>query len=437
MKRRCRQVQARNRGAVRISVLCAAFVIACLVGILVLYQVRALKEAGPTASPPAPSSARGSANEPKITYADPNAVSPAPYALDLDGQREPTEEEMLRQAIEDYLARMRNLSGPGDHARVLAFARNKAELEALLRSLPPWAVPIIAELLGKETDFMLRRILCEGLAALGTEEAAAVIRDYFLAHASEEAMGSELRHVILALGASDTGIAYDTLIELLGKDEPFLREYRPQYVEALGKHGRGSAALPLFLDLLAGDGRFEVRNKSAQAVKNVAKRDAGVCRAALPQLVQSFESETLLPVRQTTLGAIGQIGDPESIPYLAGVGTRSQELGIRLSAAAAASRIGGEEALRALNEIYANESQKSVLLDAMAQVPTPASVEFLRGVAVNAQSAAERLMAVKALARTDAPEARDALQAVFAVEQDAAVRAEVERYIRAAERRGR
>lgn len=430
MTLRCRRVRAKNRGAVRISVLCVALIGAGLACFLILYQLGALRSAAPAAAPLA-SGANKPANEARIVYGDPNAVNPAPRVLDLEGQREPTEEELVRQAIEDYLARMRNISGSKDQERALAFAANKAELQALLRELPPWAVPIIAELLEKESDFVLRRILYDGLAAIGTEEAGAVIRDYFLARASQEALGSELRHVIAALGASDTSVAYDTLVELLGKDEAYLKEYRPQYVEALGKHSRGSQALPLMLDLLAGDARFEVRNKSAQAVKNVAKRDVGSCRPVLPELVRSFENEKAVPVRQTTLGAIGQIGDPASIPYLEGVGTRSQELGIRLSSAAAASRIGGEEAVRALNAIYANESQKSVFLDAMGQVPTPAGVEFLRGVALNAPGAGERLMAVRALAQSQASEAPDALRAVLAAEPDSAVRTEVERYVRA------
>ncbi len=425
----------RKHGASRLSALGVAAAATAVIALLLWYAVYALQSTAPQDDTRATVEKRRTPTESKPLVSNAGAKVPETVVLDLEGQREPTEEETIRQAIEDLLARMRTIA-PNETERLLAFKKNEEDLAALLRSLPPSAAPIIKELLWKESDFVLRRRLYDSLAAMGTEDAAAVIRDYFLAHAQEQGLGSELRHVISALGASDTQTGYDALVDFLGSQEPNMRALRPAYVEALGKHRQGIQAVPIFLDLMANDTVFEVRNLSAQAVKNVAKREPARCQSVLPDLMRNFEAEKLVPVKQTTLGAIGQIGDASSLPFITGVGTSSQSLDVRLSAAAAASRIGGEEALKTLREIYANEPEKKVLVNALAQVPTASSVQFLHDLAASSQTPTERIQAIKALVRIDAPGVENALLSLVAAESDPTVRAEAEKAVQAVARKG-
>jgi HEAT repeat protein len=354
---------------------------------------------------------------------------------DLDGQREPTEEELIRAAIERYLAELRGATAANPD-KALMYLQNKAALEELLRNLPASAIPLIEQLLREESDDLCRRVLIYGLADIGTDEAARVLRDHFLNHIHDEARGVEMRHLIRALGMCDTAKAYDVLVDLLGAGDEAVRALRPNYVEALGKHRRGSEALPIFFDLLANDGHDMVRNKAAQAVKNVAKRDPQAAAPTLATLIESYQSEKtrqldrrasgIEPVpyiKQTTLGAIGQLGDPAAVPFLLEVGT-TESLDERLSAAAALSRIGGSEAMAALKEILANTDAKRALVDAIGLLREPRAIPFFLDVATTADSVDVRRSALSAITLVGGEEAVDALHQVLSVNQSEAVRKE-------------
>lgn len=431
-----------NEGAGRGTVVMAVALTVAIVGIIG-YQFHRLQAAGPLPAADRKDASRpGQAAGTAPRMANIMARVPEDVALDLDGQVEPTEEQLLRESIADYLSRMRHISGPGDVDRILQFPRMKAELEDLLRSMPPHAVPIIADLLNAEPDFVLRRILLYGLAAIGTDDAARVLSDFLLARIHDESLGSEHKHVVRALGMTAAGAAYDALFDLLAGSragEEAIARYRTDYVEALGAHVMAPSAVPLFVELLDSDPHFNVRNKAAQAVKNVAREDLGAARPALAGLMRVFERELHVPaeqrmggevkyVKQTSLGAIGQIGDPASIPFLLGVGTSDGDQGVRLSACAAISRVGGHEALPAMQEIFRNEQAdgRRVFLQAMAQVPTDASVAFLRDVALESGSTAERREAVRGIRAVGGPTAEQALRDVLVVEKDAAVTQEAQ-----------
>jgi HEAT repeat protein len=408
--------------------------LAAILGLLIYFQFRRLRAVVPPPEAgvgkadtegtlrPRPATARG--------VVDVKAVETR--VPDLDGQREPTREEVIRHALLKLLNELRGAT-PGNMDKILSFHENKAALEALLRSLPPEAVPIVADLLREESDFVCRRILIYGLAGMGTNEAAAVLKDHFMDHIEDVARGSEMRHVVWALGRSEAPAAFDVLLEFLDGETDAMRKLRSHYVESLGKHQRGVEAVPLFIDLLGNDGNDLVRNKAAQAVKNVGKRDPAQARAAVPALIDRYRAESArqavraeegLPsnpyVKQTTLGAIGQSGDPAAVPFLLEVGT-TDGLDERLSAAAALSRIGGPEAMAALREVYANIANQAKLVDAIGQLEEINTLPFLQDVATTAGSEALRLNALRGISRVGGPEAENALRAILDVELPPAV----------------
>jgi len=370
-----------------------------------------------------------SVNRPRGAHLKSVDVKPAaPLLPDLEGEREPTEAELIRYSILRYLAEIR-AAAPGNLEKIKAFPRNKAELEELLRNLPPEAVPIVAELLRNESDFVCRRILIYGLADIGTDEAAAVLRDYFMEHIEDESMGSEMRHVVWALERCPAETAFEALRGFLEvEDSDAVRRLRPHYVEALGKHRLGYEAVPLFFDLLENDGSDLVRNKAAQAVKNVGKRDIEAVRDTLPVLQESYAVEgarqavrlasggdSIPYVQQTILGAIGRLGDPGAVPFLLEVGT-TDSFPERLSAAAALARIGGPEAMDALKEVYANIDRKKKLVEAIGELSEPNAIPFLTEVVLSAESEAVKKTALIGIWRAGGEEAREAFRRIAEAE---------------------
>jgi len=401
-----------------------AFCLAALLGGLILYQFQRLGNL--QSSGPESTARRIKPNVPPRgpRVKDVAAKEASPDVPDLQGEREPTEEELIRYSILRYLAEIRAASG-NNIDKVLAYPRNKAELEELLRSLPPEAVPIIADLLRREKDFLCRRLLIYGLADIGTNEAAAVLRQYFLEHISDPSYGSEMRHLIRALGRCRAEYAFQSLKDFLfDQENPAVRELRPHYVEAMGKHRLGYQAVPLFMDLVKTDYNDLVRNKAAQAVKNVAKREAIPARSTLAQLKESFalekarqsEREKPVPyVEQTILGAAGQLGDPAAVPWLLEVGT-TEPLPVRLSAAAALARIGGPEAVAALKEVYASCDQKEKLVKAISLLREPQAAPFLADVVVSAEKETVRKAALQGLSRLGGTAALEAFQQILNTE---------------------
>jgi hypothetical protein len=381
------------------------------------------------------------ANKPSVgRFERPQDVNPAATAVpDLEGQREPTEEEVIRHAIMRYLDELRGAT-PGNPDKLLTYPQTKAEFQEFLRNLPPGAVPIIAELLRKETDFVNRRLLIYGLADIGTDEAAWVLRDFFMERIGDVARGSEMRHVIWALGRSESAAAYDVLVEFLGnRENTAVEKLRTHYVESLGNHRLGYQAVPIFFDLLDVDLHDGVRNKAAQAIKNVGKRDPGAASAALPGLLESYKTEATrqsqravegVPthpyVKQTLLGAIGGTGDERAVPWLLKVGT-TEGLPERLSAAAALSRIGGEAAMEALNEILINMGDKQTLVNAIGQLEEPRALPFLQEVVSTTESEALRQSALTGIDRVGGTEASEALRALLGIDLPDAVRRDVQR----------
>ncbi len=373
----------------------------------------------------------------KITPTGKNTVMAERDEIDLEGEREPTEAELVREAISRYLWKMRGMNML-DPEKFKDYPRLRRELEELLRTIPPSiGVPVIRDLLQNEPDFVNRRILLYGLADIGTEEAAGVLKDFFLQHIHDEERGGELRHVIKALGISDNTASFNALYDFArNSDDADIMLYRPFYVEALGKQEQGYKALPLFEDYLLNDQGHTVRNKSAQAIKNVARIDPDAAKKSLPALLEkvkvreddsqaegAFMNDSKY-VKQTSLGAIGQIGDETTIQSLVDVGTMDELIDVRMSAAAAVSRIGGEEADQALHQILAaqNEQGKTTILHGLMHVGLPRLIPFFHDVAATDASASVRNKAVEAMARIGGDDAEKALRSLLGSETDAGVK---------------
>lgn len=379
-----------------------------------------------------------------------NVVNAPLDAIDLSGEREPTEEELIQEAIERYLRMLRPSELHDDNIR--EYARLRQEFEDMLKQLPDSAIPAIKKLLENEPDFVNRRLLLYGLAGMGTEAAAEALRDFFLDHVADQSRQSELNHVIKALGLSDNVTSFNALMDFARNDANNFKLYRAHCVEAMGTQQLGYQALPLFQDYLVQDMNVSVRNKSAQAIKNVAKVDPEAARVALPTLmdkVRGGDATGLDPrtsrvvndskyVKQTSLGAIGQIGETSSIPFLKEIGTMDASFEVRLSAAAALSRMGGEEALTALDSVLIQQTadNQATLVSKLTQLKEPRLIPFFQDVAMSDLADPIRIHALNGLGGIGGADAEIALREILDGESNDAIRATITRKIELLAKKG-
>ena len=164
---------------------------------LVIYQVKS----GTTPKsdrPSLPSVAelfpdRSDGTEPKAgDESDDGAVTSSDEVAEADRDELETIQEWLKEYF-DFLRfdpdRYRE-NGP-------LIAQMIAELEEFLAGLPPEAVPLLLELLDTEEDFVLRRKILYGLAAIGSVGAADGLGEYYhTLMTAENEKDSEISHTI-------------------------------------------------------------------------------------------------------------------------------------------------------------------------------------------------------------------------------------------------
>jgi HEAT repeat protein len=245
----------------------------------------------------------------------------------------------LARKIHDFFEAMEIDFRDPDHKQLAELDKMRQELDAYLASLGPEAVPTLAAILNAESDFVDRRFLLRALGNLGprSEEATWVLRDFFMARHEDPANRSEMGYVIDAMGKLQNDTSFEVLHHMIeeGADSRRpIRAYRDKLIEALGDHPRREEAIDTFVDSLARDAAFPTRNKAAQALGKVRSPDT------LGDLYNAFQRERVWYAKQTILGTIGKIGNPNSIPFLEEQARTAQESGVRLSAARAILRIG-------------------------------------------------------------------------------------------------
>jgi HEAT repeat protein len=147
--------------------------------------------------------------------------------------------------------------------------------------------------------------------------------------------------------------SFEVLSQLAGEGGK-VRSYRHEIISALGDHPRRQEAVPLFSRILLDDKSFDARNKSAQALGKIADM------RTLGDLYAAYERERIWYAKQTILGSIGKIGNPNSIPFLEAQARGAPEDGVRLSAAKALHRIGTPYALDVLRSIARSEANEMV-----------------------------------------------------------------------------
>jgi hypothetical protein len=133
-----------------------------------------------------------------------------------------------------------------------------------------------------------------------------------------------------------------------------LHSYRRHLIEALGEHPRREEAAGTFIACLRDDPLPNVRNKAAQALGKVQSPET------LNDLYVSFDREPHWVARQTILGSIGKIGNPNSVPFLEAQARNAREAAIRLSAAGALRHINTEHARSVLHELERSEPDPNV-----------------------------------------------------------------------------
>lgn len=282
---------------------------------------------------------------------------------DLEGKGEPSPQDLIELTILKYLDLLDIYGHPGDEERKRNFHANRALLEEYLRNLGPESVPIIADLLRNEPDYVFRKILIYGLGEMGWPEATDALREYFGDFSSFQRLRPEMYHVIRALAVSANDRAYETLTGWIEDSDPTVSSYDRWTIEALGDHPRRGQAVPIFLQEMTTSDDVLVRNKAAQAIKKIA--DGGerepLRGAPLSTLLGEVQREDLpFYVRQTMMGAIGSVGDPAGIPVLEGLALTNKDPGIRISAVAALSRIGTVDSLAIVEKAAASDADERI-----------------------------------------------------------------------------
>jgi len=230
----------------------------------------------------------------------------------------------------------------------------RAELSEFLAQLGPEALPTLAAILDAEPDWVDRRFLLYAVGAIGpqSEEATLVLKDFFLARYQQAGSHSEMIHAIDSMGLLQNDTAFDTLTDFTARAG--MHSFRPKLIEVLGDHPRREEALGSVVGYLHDDPLATVRNKAAQFLGKVKNGDS------LDEVYRAVEKESHWVVKQTLLGTVGKIANPNSVAFLENHARNAPEAGVRLSAARALSRLGTPHADRVLREVARSEPDPKV-----------------------------------------------------------------------------
>ena len=230
----------------------------------------------------------------------------------------------------------------------------RKELRDYLTSLGPEALPTLATILNADPDFVNRRFLLYAIGDLGpaSERATFVLRDFFMARRENPGSLSEALHTLTAMGQLQNDSSYEVLTSITKRGD--LHNFRPKTIEVLGLHPRREEAVGMVIDHMHDDPMFNVRNKAAQFLGRVQNPQT------LDEVYRAIDRERYWVVKQTMLGTVGKIGDPDSVPFLEKHAREGRESGVRLSAARAISRIDTPYAWEVLRSVLRTEPDSNV-----------------------------------------------------------------------------
>ena len=257
-----------------------------------------------------------------------------------------------------------------DEEKLARLRELREQFREFLASLGPQAVPTLAAILNAEGDFVHRRFILDALGNLGPQSEAAtfVLRDFFMARYADPRNESEMIHVIDAMAHLKNDTSYGTLRDLIQSPDGGIEAYRRHFVAALGEHPRREESIDVFAE------RLHAQNEESKNVRNMAAQALGKIRSpdTLNELYRAAQEETYFAVKQTILGSIGKIGNPNSIPFLEEQYRQAlsepqtedpirkrDNVRIRQSAARAMSRIGTPYAQQVLRELVKGEPDES------------------------------------------------------------------------------
>ncbi len=258
----------------------------------------------------------------------------------------------LAKSVHNYFELMDKLEAAtkaNDSGADLEKARQ--ELRDMLAALGPDALATLDAILNHEGDFVYRRFLMNGIGEMGAESELATLklRDYFMKRQKEQSQTSEAKHVIKAMAKLQNGSSFEVLQQLISDKN--VSRFRTDLIEALGEHHQREQAAGFIADGLHESSRKTVRNKFAQALGKIRSPDS------LPDLYHAFEKENYWVAKQTILGSVGKIGDPNSVPFLEEKARYSREGAVRLAAGRALFRVGTPYAIDTLKDIAQSEPE--------------------------------------------------------------------------------
>ena len=228
-------------------------------------------------------------------------------------------------------------------------SKTREEFREFLESLGPEALPTLGAILNAEGDFVDRRFLLYAIGGLGpeSEEATFILKDFLVNHHEDPKAYSEMTHTLDAMARLQNETSLDTITGLLG--QPSFAPLRPKMIDALGTHPHIEDAIDEVIPYLHDDPKHQTRNKAAQFLGRAKHPDT------LDEVYDAFSRERHWVVKQTLLGTVGKIGNPNSIPFLESQARNAPESAVRLSAGRAISRIGTPYAGQVLREIAQSE----------------------------------------------------------------------------------
>jgi len=256
-----------------------------------------------------------------------------------------------------------------DNAQLKRLMETREELRSFLATLGPEAIPTLSAILGVELDFVNRRFLIYALGDMGgkSEESTLALMDFYEKIREDPAALSEVGHVIKAIGNLKNHSSYDLITSEID-NEANPPGHRDRFIKALGEHPRRAESVPRMVEIMDGDKDVNCRNHAAQFLGKTADP------STLDYLIARFYREKVYFVRQTILGSIGKLGNPDALPFLNEV-AQTEESRIRLSAGRAIWRIGTPKAIDTLKYLARSEHSEtnSKHFEKWTETPPPRS----------------------------------------------------------------
>jgi HEAT repeat protein/outer membrane protein assembly factor BamD (BamD/ComL family) len=263
------------------------------------------------------------------------------------------------------------------------------------------ALELLTDAARNESDSKLRAAAVMGLASINDESALELLES-IAANAEDDDMA---KAAVYAISQNQNGKA-NSILDRIARTAKSTTARR-QAISRLARKD-GDAVIDQLLGIYAANDGLEVKRQVISDLGQIGSQNQKSQDRIIDELMKVYGGEREGKLKEQAITSLSLIGNARAQEMLAGIVTRSDNLGIRKHAALQLARRNIDLAIGALSQWYDAEVDgyiKGELLTALGQSNRKAGLEKLMAVAKNDASPQMRRKAVELIGQSNDPDA--------------------------------